>query len=183
MSDNGTLFFTPEQLRYLLDKRLKQKKKRNIYYNLYSLLLVGIVLHFCWTLSPEIRLPVLLIASLIVGYYSWGFSGMQSTLYNERYNALKEAALFGLIVIIGSPVFVFSDFRGLTIFRGSLAEILGIILIALVFLRWRRVNCFPQQYLVSTELFHKWIDAWTEANGSIEKMLPSSSTDNQLEKS
>lgn len=170
LSANDTLYFTPKQFFYLLDKRIAKKNNQfNGWKGCGCLLLFPPIAIATFGISIIVGLAIIIINSYL-----------QSTSGNNKLNVRKGNARFiqisGIIILIGGilyslsinsfPLFVFSVALGmLQIYFGttqinSLPEIEGF------------ANP-PETLTINQNLFQEWVKRWQKINGTITNMLPS----------
>jgi hypothetical protein len=176
ISVNDTLFFTPRQLFYLLDKRSKPKS--------YDLLLsvpgylllnicLGIFVGF-WTASlfSEGSLVWIFIMFAINSLLIKGtFTASRSSIYSyqERHKFVKKLQIWGGIVLVyGIGVNLLSS--SFALFLAS--SFLGMVSIYLGNLTVDKKPVNSQEFTINSNQFQDWMNTWTKIN-SLTKVLPS----------
>jgi DNA-directed RNA polymerase subunit RPC12/RpoP len=178
ISANNTLFFTPRQLYYLLDKRLRSNLiKTNIAANLSIIIFVGSFvaifvsawLHGIFGLPLDLLIPILL--SLTVAFCVWTIAESALSPQVNRHirqksiNILK--VLSGVILLIGLPVSIIAKTP-----VGIISSIvIGICAIWLNVDRKRKQSKIFDQFLVEQPQFDEWLNKWNSINNSPEKIL------------
>ncbi len=183
LSLEDTLFFTPKQLFYLLDSRLKSKSPGIIalifYYLFYmplsSLFAVPIVLGILrlfksyGDFSDEISIGI----SILISNFFWScylFNQSKSPKNNNKIRRSNGQMLVGQgFFIIAFSIFGF--FIPITI---TITNVIGLLLICLGIIRLNQINknSLKQEFLFTRTKFQQWLTRWQEINGSIEKLLP-----------
>ncbi|MBE9094316.1 hypothetical protein [Tychonema sp. LEGE 07203] len=162
VSVNDTLFFTPKQLFYFLDRRSRPKISNAlltiqgyIIINLLSFSFFGM-----WGLG--------VINSLLV-WQTFAASRSDKYLYKQRQKFAKTLHVWGGIVLVcGIGVSLLSS--SFSLFLASSA--IGILSIYLGSLKFDKIPANRQHFTISFNLFQGWINTWAAIN-SMTKMLPS----------
>jgi hypothetical protein len=183
LSANNTLFFTPRQLYYLLDKRLRSRfSKVNVATNPAAYIgggLFFVIFAIVWVsgfsqLSPSLISPIIL--SL---YAAWivlmtAQSAVSQQLNRRtRQNSIKILKVIaGVLLLVGLPV---------SIIVKTPVGIIGSIIIGLgtIWLSWdrkRKQSNIFDNFLIEETQFEAWLDRWNSINNSPEKILPSPQT-------
>ena len=175
ISVNDTLFFTPKQLFYLLDKR-SRPKIYDQFYTIPGYLIINIVSSifvFMWTaaLFPEGSLAFMLgmfvINSLLIAG-TFTASRSSNYPYNQRQKLAKNLQIWGGIVLVfGIGVTLLSS--SFPLFLASSA--LGLLSI---YLGTRKIEKHPansQKFTIELNQFQGWINHWVLIN-SMTKLLP-----------
>jgi len=177
---NNTLFFTPKQLLYFLDKKLKLKNQVSV---------IGLVSIFLLlTLFFSIWVGALLFA-LFKAVIVWSLGGLVSYLitdfnlstiikdpnrsYAARKNATTSMIIVGLIILvagIGTSITIFKSYLIFTV-----AVILGITSIYKG-ITGRKTN-IVEKLLVSPLQNDEWLSQWGYINGEVTNILPLLPTD------
>ncbi len=175
ISADGTLFFTPKQLYYLLDKRLTARSASKgfawlflyVFLNVWALGFIGSIL------SGLLGKPAFLIVWVVlnltfINRFFRASNSDQLSYAIRRANARNLQILGVLILIVGgfsslasnsAPVYF------LTVLLGMTSIVLGI---------WQKKR---QVTIAKVPLFEQaqvrtWLDRWTMVNGAIPKLLP-----------
>ncbi|NJK75206.1 MAG: hypothetical protein HC942_15650 [Microcoleus sp. SU_5_6] len=176
VSVNDTLFFTPRQLFYLLDKRSKPKISKALLTvpgYLFLNVCLGIFVAL-WTagISFEGNIVWILIMfginSLLI---KQTFTASRSSTYpyQERQKFAKKLQIWGVIVLVyGIGVNLLSS--SFLLFLAS--SILGMISIYLGNLKVDKQPANNQGFTINLNQFQDWIDTWVRIN-SLTKLLPS----------
>jgi hypothetical protein len=178
LSANNTLFFTPRQLYYLLDKRLRSRSgKDGLVINIISYVgggifftLVGSILSRGFLrLSFEQAIPI--FASLSATWVVWALAQNSiSRQFNRRIrqNSIKTLKIIaGIILLIGLPVSIIAQTPVGII--GSIVISLGAILLSVD--RNRKQSKIFDKFLVEQSQFNTWLTKWNSINNSPEKIL------------
>ncbi len=161
ISANNTLFFTPTQLAYFLDKRLRQTTTFNFFAYAFYAFVVSSLLNSIFF--------GLIICGLIIWYR---FRQSQSKLLDNkgRKESAKHIGIVGImILIIGLFSTLFSRTSYLTF---AIVVFAGI---GAIYLYNRQLAQPPsgQDFLFSDKDFQDWINRWRTVNKGIPKFLPS----------
>ncbi|MBR8840487.1 MAG: hypothetical protein DSM106950_42510 [Stigonema ocellatum SAG 48.90 = DSM 106950] len=191
LSANNTLFFTPRQLLYFLDSRLRSKSFPSswlffyLFFNVWvtgffggfsSVVFLGI---FKWLKIPLSIVYLTINLFFQVGFIYYLFSLTKSSKLNEKSRKASARALQvvgGIILCVGiyASLFIFDSF------------ILFVIVVTLgmlsIYLGTRQLNQtrLTEELLFTQSQFQDWIASWLRVNNSIVKMLPSPREENSL---
>ncbi len=169
ISSDGTLFFTPKQLYYLLDKRLTARSA-----SIGTALLVVYVVISVWIALITRAIPLLYLIFGVVINVIFIIQFFQLSKSNQfsyairRANARKLQILGGLILISG----VFWGLVSHSALIYFLAVLLGMVSIVLGIWQKKRQATIAKVPLFEQAQFKTWLDRWTLINGAIPKLLP-----------
>ena len=175
ISVNDTLFFTPKQLFYLLDKRLRPKIYGQ-FYTIPTYFFINIVLGiFALILTIDIFpggsialiLGMFVINSLLIaGTFTASRSSKHS--YKQRQKFAKNLQIWGGIVLVfGIGVTLLSSYFPL--FLASSA--IGLLSIYLGSKKVEKKPANSQDFTIELNQFQGWLNTWTAIN-SMTKLLP-----------
>ena len=175
ISVNDTLFFTPKQLFYLLDKRLRPKIYGQ-FYTIPTYFFINIVLGiFALILTIDIFpggsialiLGMFVINSLLIaGTFTASRSSKHS--YKQRQKFAKNLQIWGGIVLVfGIGVTLLSSYFPL--FLASSA--IGLLSIYLGSKKVEKKPANSQDFTIELNQFEGWINTWVRIN-SLTKLLP-----------
>ncbi|HEY9705476.1 MAG TPA: hypothetical protein V6C58_23765, partial [Allocoleopsis sp.] len=177
LSVNNTLFFTPKQFLYFLDKRLKSRSLVSsfgwiffyIFFNIWSSLFFGNILAAVFGKSSFIIVWFLLNIAFIITFLLG--SNSQTANYKARQaNAKNLQILGGFILIIG--IFLSMIVQSFIVF--VITVLLGM---SSIYLGTRQrmfiINNISETFLVTQYQFQDWLNRWQEINDNIPKILPS----------
>ena len=179
LSANNTLFFTPRQFYYLLDKRLRSRLSRAdlmtkptgaIGCGVFLVAFLTIVIRNVSGMPLEQIIPILVGLVLTIGIWETATSSVSPYL-NRRIRqrgitTLKVLA--GLVLIVGVPTGIITKAPVITI----LSIGLGIGAIGLSIDRKRKQSKIFDKFLVEQPQFEQWLNRWNNINNSPEKILP-----------
>ncbi|MEO1429094.1 MAG: hypothetical protein AAFV71_08540 [Cyanobacteria bacterium J06633_8] len=174
ISANGTLYFTPKQFFYVLDKRIRKKNSQTNGTKILAFVLIFIFAAPTSGVSAFIGLLILIIESL-----------RQSTSQTNKSNVRKGNARF--IQVIGIVILILGILFSLSIdsfFIFLLSVIFGMTLIylgttQLYSLAENHSLAEPADTLtINQDLFQNWVNRWQQINGTITNMLPSPRQEN-----
>ncbi|NET59857.1 MAG: hypothetical protein F6K47_28025 [Symploca sp. SIO2E6] len=174
ISAQNTLCFTPKQLFYFLDQRLKQKTFGGIggaYSFVYRFGVVVLIIMIIFATSDEIYglLLGITILSLFLIFSLFKLSNDSESNYRVRRSSatsLKVLGIFIVIVGIGPSLYINS------ILLYSLTTIIFLVAFWLGFIQQRRIAQIPQTFFISAAQMQGWLYSWARANGSISQLLP-----------
>ncbi|MEA5578932.1 hypothetical protein [Anabaena sp. UHCC 0451] len=188
LSANNTLFFTPKQLLYFLDNRLKKKVSSSIsvFIGLYIFFNIWVTGFFGGFSIPillvlnavlPIKLPeytsfivVNLIFQLVTIFYLFRETNSPTINHKTRQALARFLQLIGLFVIIAGIIISVSIVNSFTLF--AIAVIIGMMSIYLGTKQVGKVG-LVQEFLFSQSEFQQWLTRWEQINGSLQKILPS----------
>jgi len=175
ISASYTLYFTPKQLLYFLDNRVRKKAFQPIVFAFSYLFLnvwvTGFVGGFTAAFIPNSFLVVNLVfqAGTI-----WNlFNNTNSSSVNNASRKASARTLQGLgvlilVVGISASLFVLDSFP---VF--SIVVILGLLSIFLGTRQLGKVENIPQQFLFPSTDLDSWLTKWQQINGKVDKVLTS----------
>jgi hypothetical protein len=179
LSANNTLFFTPRQLYYLLDKRLRSRAaKAGLVANLISYIVGGVFAVSVGSILSKgiLRLPFdLSVPILATLYTAWVIWQVAKDSIDRQFNrrirqnniqTLKAIAI--ILVVIGLPIGIIA--KTVVGIIGSIG--LGIGAAALYLNRKRQQPKIFDNFSIEQSQFELWFDRWTSINNVPAKMLP-----------
>lgn len=171
LSASNTLFFTPKQLFYLLDQRLKRKAYVGVFPGfLCSLIFSAVVGGFFGA-----NFAIFTFAGFnLLSIYSF-FSSSNSPISSRqvrRFNANNLRNLGILILVVGVSFGIVTS----SMLAYWLATLIGLGALWLGLWQKRRITTISEIGLISGAKVEIWLESWARANGSIEKLLPSPSS-------
>ena len=178
ISANNTLFFTPRQLYYLLDKRVRSRFIRAnfaanpipaIGCSSFPIVFASFWVSGFFHLSPNVVTPI--IVSLAATWIVWLVSqNALSTQLNRRTRQTSITTLkvlAGILLLIGLPVSI--------IVKTPIGIIFSIGLgIAAAWLSWdckRQQSQIFDKFLVEQTQFDSWLARWNSINNAPDKIL------------
>jgi hypothetical protein len=179
LSANNTLFFTPRQFYYLLDKRLRSRlSKTDLMNNPAGGIgcALFIIAFFTILLRGMFSMPFEQIISIVAGLiFTIGIGATAASAISPYLNrrirqrsitTLKVMA--GLVLLIGVPTGIIT--KSPIVIGLSIA--LGIGAIWLSVDRKRKQSKIFDQFLVKQPQFEEWLNKWNSINNQPEKILP-----------
>ncbi|MEH2252967.1 MAG: hypothetical protein V7K33_26375 [Nostoc sp.] len=168
ISANNTLFFTPKQLLYLLDNRLRAKS-----FSGFIWVVPFIILSFFTAIHSSFIVPFILSFILILIFLK---SSKSSKLNNKARQANARALqILGGIIFVGGILFSIK-MNSFAIF--VIGVTIGMLSIYLGIRQLGRIRLITQELLFSQTQAKDWLNRWQQINGSILKILPSPNQDN-----
>jgi len=166
ISANNTLFFTPKQLLYFLDNRLRSKSFSRfgwlflyVFFNIFT---------FAFTIG-------LVIVNLV---FIWIFFNRSISSKNNNISRkanAKNLQIIGLIILVGGiSISIYSSSFSLFV----IVLIMGMLSIYLGTRQLGRIGFLTQEFLFSKSQVQDWLNRWQQINGSILKILPSPNQEN-----
>jgi len=176
ISANNTLFFTPKQLFYLLDKRQKKSSGSSemlFYYLFYNIWASGLFGGFLVFLFPILGGYSFLISTIIFNiiYIFQRYKDSQSSKnnYQDRQNSATFLKIIGGFIIVGG-IFVSISLNSFPLYLVIL--IVGMISIYLGTRPIKPEAEISKSFSFTQTQFQEWLDRWKEINGEISKILP-----------
>jgi hypothetical protein len=176
ISAKKTLFFTPHQLYYLLNKRL-QSSKVSLSQDLFKYLVFGPLLIIAvsflgaYILKLSIDLPItILISTYTLGVVITIAQSSISHRLNRRDRQIKAKTLkilAGLLLLVGLPISIATQsLLGITTTLGA-----GIMAILLNLEQQRQQYRLADSFLISKNQFEEYLSRWIAINGEPVKIL------------
>lgn len=174
ISANGTLYFTPKQFFYVLDKRISKKKNK-----FSTLTWIGFLLIF--PISIYTNGISAILGFLILVIESFNLSKSQSNKLNVRKGNARFIQVSGIIILILGIIY------SLTINSFLLFVISVIVGMPLIYFGTTQINLLPEisglteppeTLTINQDLFQNWVNRWQQINGTIANMLPSARQEN-----
>jgi hypothetical protein len=160
ISANNTLYFTPKQLFYLLDRRLNTKAN-----NAGGLIVGAIIVTFiCGIFSQGILVPIVAFLFVLIG-----FSNSRKNQASNKFRRSNSRFLqiFGIIIVIFG-ILASLAFNSFILF--VCCVLLGMTSFYLGYRQLNRLTDTAQLFLISQQQFQDWIERWTAINSN-PKML------------
>jgi hypothetical protein len=167
ISAHNTLFFTPKQFFYFLNKRLRRKFSRGLpWVGFIFFTIMGIVLLFLGGIGA------LVFLGLAIGNLAASRSQLNSLTVRRR--SARQVRILGGIIVVSSIVFGLSltspGVFALIIFMVSV--IIGMFLIYRGTIQLGRLTDTPQSSLISPSDLQRWLQRWQQVNpNTLNKLL------------
>jgi hypothetical protein len=175
ISASHTLYFTPKQLLYFLDSRVRKKAFQPIVsWSSYLFLNVWVTLFFGGFTAAFIPNSVLVVNLVYQAGTIWYlFNNTNSSRLNNASRKASAKTLQGLGVVIlvvgiSASLFVLDSFP---VF--SIVVILGLLSIFLGTRQLGKVQNLPQELLFPSTDLDSWLTKWQQINGKVDKVLTS----------
>lgn len=160
ISANNTLFFTPKQLLYFLDNRLRKNPK-----SISQLGWLSPFLAINFVTSLTIFIPLIVNLAFIIFFYESSKS-TKLNLVSRKQNARNLQIIGGILLVVGILLSLVSNsFRLFVIF-----VVIGMLPIYLGTRQIGRIELLIQDFLISESQVKDWLDRWQQINGSILKI-------------
>jgi xanthosine utilization system XapX-like protein len=174
ISVNDTLFFTPKQLFYLLEKR-SRPKIYDEFYTIPGYLIINIVsgiFAFMWTLTQFSEWSIAFIWVIFVNslLLSATFTASRSSKYpyKKRQKFAKNLQILGGIVLVIGIIFSLLS-SSFPLFLASTA--IGLLSIYFGTRKIDKKPAISQDLTIELNQFQGWLNTWREIN-SLTKLLP-----------
>jgi hypothetical protein len=175
ISASHTLYFTPKQLLYFLDSRVRKKAFQPIgFWFLYLFLNVwvtGFVGGFTAAFIPNSVLVVNLVYQAGTIWYLFNNTNSSRLNNASRKASAKTLQRLGVVILvvgISASLFVLNSFP---VF--SIVVILGLLSIFLGTRQLGKVQNLPQELLFPSTDLDSWLTKWQQINGKVDKVLTS----------
>lgn len=175
LSINHTLFFTPKQLLYFLDGRLRRKNstdRKSAW--ILSYLFISLVFILFSNVLPLAGDSTFFWVGLIISglfvYAMFRASKSDKLTAKNRKVASESLSILGAIILIlgiGTSIFLESFLQFV------LSILLGLFAIYLGFRQADRQQEFTQKLIIQAEQLQDWLSRWQQVNGSVSQLLPS----------
>jgi hypothetical protein len=179
LSANNTLFFTPKQLYYLLDKRLRSRFTRANFID-NPIFAIGCssfpAIFGSFWVSGFFHMPLGISTPIVFSLCGAGLiwkvaQNAISRKVNRRIrqqNVTFLKVIAGIILLVGLPVsIIVKTPLGIILSIG-----LGLISIGLSWDRKRKQSSIFDDFLVDRSQFDTWLTKWNSINNQPEKILP-----------
>ncbi|MGL5034912.1 MAG: hypothetical protein ACRC6M_14045, partial [Microcystaceae cyanobacterium] len=176
ISVNNTLFFTPKQLLYFLDKRLKNKALPDwasliflyAFFSVWTTGFVGGILTIFLRINAF--LFVLISFNVYCFYYLFNLSNSSKSSPKNRRSASTGLQLLGIfIAFVGAFYGVITNSP---MIYGT-AALIGLSAFWLGFFQRKKATKISEIFLINAAQILGWLDSWTRVNGSVAQLLPS----------
>ncbi|MDB9454242.1 hypothetical protein [Dolichospermum circinale] len=175
ISASYTLYFTPKQLLYFLDSRVRKKAFQPIgFWSLYLFLNVWVT-GFGGGVTAAFIPNSFLVVNLVyqAGTILYLFNNTNSSRLNNASRkasakTLQRLGVLILVVGISASLFVLDSFP---VF--SIVVILGLLSIFLGTRQLGKVQNLPQELLFSSTDLDSWLRKWQQINGKVDQVLTS----------
>jgi hypothetical protein len=178
LSANGTLFFTPKQFLYFLDKRAKRQSfnwfTAAFAYIFLTIWTTGFFGGFLSMVIGNISFPLVLIVFNLICIYTL-FNGSKSPKSNYQTRKSNATALqfLGIIILLAGGWFSLTTKLGVGY---VLVPIIGGLVLALGTIQKRRAMQIPDSFAITAIQLIDWLNTWARSNGTLEKLLPKPET-------
>ncbi|MBD2776946.1 hypothetical protein ICL16_34075 [Iningainema sp. BLCCT55] len=179
LSAHHSLFFTPKQLLYFLDHRLRSKSFSSVwgwlltylFFNIWVTIFFGGILGWLFAaIKISGNVVVNLIFQICYIYYLYSNTNSHKLNNKSRKASARSLQIIGVIILvvgIYASVAVYESFILFVIY-----VILGMLSIYLGTKQLRQTG-LTQEFLFTQNQFQDWMNSWSKVNGSVVKMLPS----------
>ena len=175
ISASHTLYFTPKQLLYFLDSRVRKKVLQPIgfwfLYLFWNVWVTGFAGQFTAAFIPNSFLVVNLVFQAVTIWNLFNNTNSSSVNNASRKASARNLQGLGVLILvvgISASLFVLDSF---SVF--SIVVILGLLSIFLGTRQLGKVQNLPQQFLFSSIDLDSWLTKWQQINGKVDKVLTS----------
>jgi hypothetical protein len=175
ISASYTLYFTPKQLLYFLDNRVRKKVFQPIgFWFLYLFLNVwvtGFGGGFTAAFIPNSFLVVNLVYQAVTIWHLFNNTNSSSVNNASRKASARNLQRLGVLILvvgISASLFVLDSFP---VF--SIVVILGLLSIFLGTRQLGKVQNLPQEFLFLSTDLDSWLRKWQQINGKVDQVLTS----------
>lgn len=157
ISANYTLFFTPKQFFYLIDKRLRTKNQAPLG---WLVIFVSVCSFFVF---GYLAIPAIILAI----FYNKMRSMNRS--YSQRQKTAKTLRILGIITLVAGIIFSLA----INSFNSFVFSVtIGMLAIYLGNRELAQPNNNAQKLTISNSQFQGWLTSWIQVNNRINKLLP-----------
>ncbi|MBD2296558.1 hypothetical protein H6G06_24525 [Anabaena sphaerica FACHB-251] len=174
ISGNNTLYFTPKQLLYFLDSRIRKKGFQTAgflgTYLFLNIWVTGFVGGITSAFLPNSFLVANLLYQAATIFYLFNNTKSSKLTTASRKVSAKNLRFLGIIILVVgilASLFVFNSFP-----LFSSVVILGMLSIFLGTRQLGKGVNLPQEFLVTQSYVDGWLKTWQQINGKIDKVLP-----------
>ena len=175
ISASHTLYFTPKQLLYFLDNRVRKKVLQPIgfwlKYLFWNVWVTGFAGQFTAAFIPNSCLVVNLVFQAVTIWNLFNNTNSSSVNNASRKASAKTLQRLGVLILvvgISASLFVLDSF---SVF--SIVVILGLLSIFLGTRQLGKVQNLPQELLFPSTDLDSWLTKWQRINGKVDKVLTS----------
>ncbi|MBD1214432.1 MAG: hypothetical protein H9534_17225 [Dolichospermum circinale Clear-D4] len=175
ISASYTLYFTPKQLLYFLDNRVRKKAFQPIgfwfLYLFFNVWVTGFVGGFTAAFIPNSFLVVNLVYQALTIWYLFNNTNSSRLNNASRKASAKTLQRLGVVILvvgISASLFVLDSFP---VF--SIVVILGMLSIFLGTRQLGKVQNLPQELLFPSTDLDSWLRKWQQINGKVDQVLTS----------
>jgi hypothetical protein len=174
MSLNNTLYFTPKQFRYLLDKRLKRRSPDPviivIFYVVIGFAILALIDRYDSAVTKLILLPLTFIVfNLVYTIILVGFSNSADSSLRSRKSSATALQTIG---IIGIATGLFYSTEMKSVVDIILTLIIYVPILELALTQQNRIKDSVDSLLITNNQLQEWLKLWTNSNDRIVKLLP-----------
>ncbi|MGB3653886.1 MAG: hypothetical protein WBA41_22100 [Rivularia sp. (in: cyanobacteria)] len=161
ISENNTLYFTPKQFFYALERRLSKKNNQINGWKIFGLLLI---------FPGAIFIPLISFIGLAIILNN---SYLQTKSSENKLSIRKGNAKFlqisGIVILI---VGILVSLSSNSFLLFTISVILGMLFIYLGTIQKRRLTDAAENVGINQDLFQNWVNRWQQINGAIANLLP-----------
>ncbi|MFM5929240.1 MAG: hypothetical protein ACKPCG_10955, partial [Dolichospermum sp.] len=175
ISASYTLYFTPKQLLYFLDSRVRKKAFQPIgfwfSYLFLNVWVTGFVGRFTAAFIPNSFLVVNLVYQAVTIWYLFNNTNSSRLNNASRKASARNLQVLGVVILvvgISPSLFVLDSF---SVF--SIVVILGLLSIFLATRQLGKVQNLPQELLFSSIDLDSWLRKWQQINGKVDQVITS----------
>ncbi|MGB3204374.1 MAG: hypothetical protein WBB28_05240 [Crinalium sp.] len=178
ISANDSLFFTPRQLFYLLDKRSRKKSFISgawiflyLFLNVWTPLFIGGILLSVFPGADFLPIAISIIVNFCFIFQLFNNTKSPQLNSQQRQASARLLQVIGVIILIAGSYFSLAIVNNFIVF--AISVILGMSSIYLGTVQRRRTNQISNEFVLQSGEFTGWLGRWSQINGTIALMLPS----------
>jgi hypothetical protein len=168
VSVNGTLFFTPKQLTYLLDRKLKNKMN-SVIGGVSIYLFLGVIVGIISAFFGEFRWVVLGAFNMLCAFLLRENSNSSTSKPSSRRADMVLIYVLGIVTLLGG-ISLGAVYKSWVSF--GVAILTGLPIIRWGFLQQQKNPETHQKSLVEISQVMTWLQRWQSAHGNIDRLLP-----------
>ncbi|MBO3459164.1 hypothetical protein G7B40_027840 [Aetokthonos hydrillicola Thurmond2011] len=167
-----TLFFTPKQMFYYVDNRLRSKGFNSNFFAL-GFILIHVILFLVFRKIPFIIILYQIFETIRL-YKNTKSPKLDNASRKASAKYLRFVGGFILLVGIAASVLIYNSFLIFVV-----ATLLGM---TAIYLGITQVNktAIPSEFIVPESTLQEWLNRWQQINGNILKLLPNPQPKNQF---
>ncbi|MGD1806540.1 hypothetical protein ACP6PL_14025 [Dapis sp. BLCC M126] len=172
ISSENTLFFTPKQLWYLIEKRFGRKNITPFGCLFGSIFLLPFTVNIGLVMEFHFLSPIIIFSSLI-SYFIWA-SKAKKIQPKTRRSFTRAIQVSGGLIIVGVLVwfFKFSTLTTTEFILFIFGNVLGIFLLYFGRRQLNIQNQIPQSFVLSKSEVTQCLSRWERINGKVTNVLP-----------
>ncbi|ELR98101.1 hypothetical protein [Gloeocapsa sp. PCC 73106] len=170
ISVNQTLFFTPKQLLYMLDQRLKKKTAvpllgKIFFYVFFLGFMIPII-----PINNIVFFIVFLIYNLIFILITVGHSNSLRSGYKGRQSSATALIIIGILILLLGITWSFLINSGIVF---AVSALVGLSHFWVGIWQRSKIKRIPETLAITDNQLQEWLEKWQQVNASIPQLLQS----------